>query len=72
MNKRRSGNSDSLLLTYKQISEDSNLGINTVMRLAKESNSLVKIGRIARVNREKFYSYVLEKYSDNKEKNINE
>lgn len=67
MNKRQGGNSDGPLLTYQQISDDSNLGINTVMRLAKEYGSLVKIGRIARVNREKFYSYVLEKYSDNEE-----
>lgn len=65
-------NTDSPLLTYQMMAEDSNLGIQTVMKMAKESGALVKIGKIARVNREKFYSYVLEKYSDNKEGNISE
>lgn len=61
-------NTDSPLLTYQLMAEDSNLGIQTVMKLAKESGALVKIGKTARINREKFYSYVLEKYSEsNKE-----
>lgn len=63
-------NTDSSLLTYQLMAEDSNLGIQTVMKLAKESGTLVKIGKTARVNREKFYSYVLERYSEsNKETN---
>ena len=63
-------NVDSPLLTYQMMAEDSNLGIQTVMKLAKESGALVKIGKTARVNREKFYSYVLERYSEsNKETN---
>lgn len=63
-------NTDSPLLTYQLMAEDSNLGIQTVMKLAKESGALVKIGKTARVNREKFYSYVLERYSEsNKETN---
>ena len=66
--KYRRNNTDSPLLTYQIMAEDSNLGIQTVMKLAKESGALVKIGKTARVNREKFYSYVLEKYSEiNKE-----
>lgn len=61
-------NTDSPLLTYQLMAEDSNLGIQTVMKIAKESGALVKIGKTARINREKFYSYVLEKYSEsNKE-----
>ena len=51
------------LFTYQQMAEDSNLGISTVMRLAKEADSVVKIGRIARVDPEKFYEYVLAEYS---------
>lgn len=63
-------NTDSPLLTYQLMAEDSNLGIQTVMKLAKESGALVKIGKTARVNREKFYSYVLERYSEsNKDTN---
>lgn len=34
------------------------------MRLAKESNSIVRIGRTVRVNPEKFYEYILAKYSE--------
>ena len=65
-------NTDSPLLTYQMMAEDSNLGIQTVMKLAKESGALVKIGKIARVNREKFYSYVLEKYSESNKENAHE
>jgi len=65
-------NVDSPLLTYQMMAEDSNLGIQTVMKLAKESGALVKIGKIARVNREKFYSYVLEKYSESNKENAHE
>lgn len=65
-------NVDSPLLTYQMMAEDSNLGIQTVMKLAKESGSLIKIGKTARVNREKFYSYVLEKYSESNKENTHE
>lgn len=65
-------NTDSPLLTYQLMAEDSNLGIQTVMKLAKESGALVKIGKTARVNREKFYSYVLEKYSESNKENAHE
>lgn len=65
-------NVDSPLLTYQMMAEDSNLGIQTVMKLAKESGALVKIGKTARVNREKFYSYVLEKYSESNKENAYE
>nr|DAM45785.1 MAG TPA: Protein of unknown function (DUF1580) [Caudoviricetes sp.]DAV99631.1 MAG TPA: Protein of unknown function (DUF1580) [Caudoviricetes sp.] len=65
-------NVDSPLLTYQMMAEDSNLGIQTVMKLAKESGALVKIGKTARVNREKFYSYVLEKYSESNKENAHE
>ncbi|RGR45045.1 hypothetical protein DWY46_17710 [Blautia obeum] len=65
-------NIDSPLLTYQMMAEDSNLGIQTVMKLAKESGALVKIGKTARVNREKFYSYVLEKYSESNKENAHE
>lgn len=65
-------NVDSPLLTYQMMAEDSNLGIQTVIKLAKESGALVKIGKTARVNREKFYSYVLEKYSESNKENAHE
>lgn len=64
MNSLKTNNLKGRLLTYQQIAEDSNLGLNTVMRLAKESASIVRIGRIVRVNPERFYEYVLAEYSD--------
>ena len=54
MNPLKSNNPQGKFFTYQQMAEDSNLGINTVMRLAKESNSIIRIGRTVRVNPEKF------------------
>ena len=62
MNKIKIENPNGELLTYRQMAEESNLGINTVMRLALESGALVKIGRISRVNRKKFFEYVTSAY----------
>ena len=64
MNPLKTNTPKGRLLTYQQVAENSNLGINTVMRLAKESNSIVRIGRTVRVNPEKFYEYILAKYSE--------
>lgn len=64
MNPLKTNNPKGRLLTYQQVAENSNLGINTVMRLTKESNSIVRIGRTVRVNPEKFYEYILAKYSE--------
>ena len=58
MNPLKTNNPKGRLLTYQQVAENSNLGINTVMRLAIESNSIVRIGRPVRVNPEKFYEYI--------------
>ncbi len=62
MNGQKSRNGSGTLLTYQQIAEEANLGLNTVMRIARESGALVKIGRIARVNPEIFFKYVQEVY----------
>lgn len=64
MNPLKTNNPKGRLLTYQQVAENSNLGINTVMRLAKESNSIVRIGRTVRVVPEKFYEYIIAKYSE--------
>lgn len=64
MNPLKSNNLQGKFFTYHQMAEDSNLGINTVMRLAKESNSIIRIGRTVRVNPEKFYKYIIAKYSE--------
>ena len=62
MNKAKNRNYDGELLTYQQTAEKSNLGINTVMKLALESGALVKIGRISRVDWKVFYDYIISVY----------
>lgn len=62
MNKLKNRNFNGELLTYQQTAEKSNIGINTVMKLAKESGALVKIGKIARVNWNVFYDYIVSVY----------
>lgn len=65
MNKSKNRNSKGVLLTYQQTAEKSNIGINTVMKLAKESGALIKIGRIARVDWNVFYNYITSVYQAN-------
>ncbi len=62
MNKSKNRNFKSELLTYKQTEEKSNIGINTVMKLARESGALIKIGHIARVDWNVFYNYIVSVY----------
>lgn len=62
MNKSKNRNYDGELLTYQQTAEKSNLGINTVMKLALESGALIKIGRISRVDWKVFYDYIISVY----------
>lgn len=62
MNKSKNRNSKGDLLTYQQTAEKSNIGINTVMKLARESGALIKIGRIARVDWNVFYNYITSVY----------
>lgn len=62
MNKSKIRNFNGELLTYQQAAEKSNIGINTVMKLARESGALIKIGRIARVDWNVFYNYFTSVY----------
>lgn len=62
MNKLKNRNYNGELLTYQQTAEKSNLGINTVMKLALESGALIKIGRISRVDWKVFYDYIISVY----------
>lgn len=62
MNALKNRNADGKLLTYQQVAENSNIGLSTVTRLARESGALVKIGRISRVDWDTFYSYVKNVY----------
>ena len=62
MNKSKNRNFNGELLTYQQTAEKSNIGINTVMKLTRESGALIKIGRIARVDWNVFYDYITSVY----------
>lgn len=62
MNQLKNKNPKGEFLTYQQVAERSNMGINTVMRLAKESGALIKIGRVSRVNWRVFYEYLASAY----------
>ena len=62
MNKLKNSNLSGALLTYQQTAEKSNLGICTVMKIARESGALVKIGRTARVDWNVFYEYISSVY----------
>lgn len=64
MNALKANNSNGRLLTYQQMAKNSNLGINTVRKLAKESDSIIRIGKIVRIDPEKFYKHVLTEYSE--------
>lgn len=62
MNKPKNRNSKGELLTYQQTAEKSNIGVNAVRKLARESGALIKIGRIARVDWSVFYNYITSVY----------
>lgn len=66
MNELKNRNFNGELLTYRQTAEKSNMGINTVMKLAKESGALVKIGKIARADWNTFYEYIISVYQVSK------
>lgn len=50
------------LITPKQTCALSNYGKDMVMRLAKEANAIIRIGRSVRIIRKKFFDYLEETY----------
>ncbi len=51
-------------VTFKQAAENCNLSVDMVKKLAREGGCVLKIGdRIQRVDAQKFYSYLREKYA---------
>ena len=48
--------------TTLQLCEETNLCRDTVMKLAKEANAIIKIGRSVRIIRKKFFAYSEKKY----------
>lgn len=51
------------LITLPQTAELSNLGMNTVRKIAQEADAIVRINKSVRVKRRKFFDYIDEKYA---------
>lgn len=64
MNKTKHKSLDGNLLTVPQTAERSNLGTQTVRKIAAESGALRKIGRCIRVNQKIFFEYIEKNYSE--------
>lgn len=58
MKKRINQSDQGIFITIDAASELTNLGRNTVRRLAKEGNAARKIGKSFRINREAFLAYI--------------
>lgn len=63
MNNLKNRNEKGELVTLPQACEDTNLGMNTVRRLAKEAGAVVKIGKSYRIIRKVLLDYIYEKYT---------
>ena len=49
---------DSTYMTRAEASEDSRLGLNTVMRIANEANAIVRVGKKVLIKRKEFYEHL--------------
>ena len=63
MNARKGGNECGELITIEQCCQASNLGKNTVRRLAQEAGAERKIGRCYRIKKNIFFNYIERKYA---------
>lgn len=53
------------LITTQQTAELSNLGINTVRKIAQEADAVVRIGKKSvRIKRRKFFDYIDATYTE--------
>lgn len=52
------------LITLPQTAELSNLGMNTVRKIAQEADAIVRINKSVRVKRRKFFDYVDATYTE--------
>lgn len=58
MNQLANKNENAVFITIDTASRLTNLGRNTVRRLAQESNAARKIGKSFRINRQVFLDYI--------------
>lgn len=55
-------NDDALYRTVDQVIKETNLCRQTVMRIAEEAESVLRIGRSVRINTVKLYDYMEKEY----------
>lgn len=55
-------NDDALYRTVDQVMKETNLCRQTVMRIAEEAESVLRIGRSVRINTVKLYDYMEKEY----------
>ena len=55
-------NDEALYRTVEQIAKETNLCKGKVRELAKEAESIIRIGRAVRINASKFYEYLEREY----------
>ena len=58
MDNKTFSNNKAILITYKQAAERYNLGMTKVTELARKSDSLIKIGKAARIDVKKMDDYI--------------
>lgn len=63
MRKLKASNQSGELLTLIQVCELSNLGSNTVRRLADEAGAVRKIGKSYRIRKDIFFNHIDRMYS---------
>ena len=57
-------NPEGKYLTVDQVMKQTNLCRGTVVRIAKEADSIRRIGRAVRINTDRFFTYFDKEYKD--------
>lgn len=55
-------NDDAIYKTVEQVMKETNICRRSLLKLASEADSLIRIGRIIRINTTKFYEYLEKEY----------
>ena len=55
-------NDDAIYKTVEQVMKETNICRRSLLKLASEADSLIRIGRIIRINTAKLYEYLEKEY----------
>lgn len=55
-------NDDAIYKTVEQVMKETNICRRSLLKLASEADSLIRIGRIIRINTTKLYEYLEKEY----------